>query len=255
MEATTDLMTRREAMAAARCALAEVGSVLWRATGSELGPVLREIDDLGRLVEAARVAVVGEAMSRGEMRSDLVPTSWPTDSGSLAGSEQQAAEEQACAGAGGMTRVGWVREWAPSLRAGGAGQLVRLTERRRGRDQAPLRDAVISATVGVGNATVCLREMDRLVPRLCPEAVPTVWDALLDTASRFGPREIRSVRPRLLAEYGAEGELQADQDLAARRVALSQPYDQGDGPFDYVLRWDVEGKTVLEAALGPLAAP
>ena len=50
MEAPTDLTTRRETMAAARSALADVGSVLWQATGGELGPVLREIDDLGRLV-------------------------------------------------------------------------------------------------------------------------------------------------------------------------------------------------------------
>jgi hypothetical protein len=49
-----------------------------------LDPVLREIDDLGRLVKAARVAVVGEAMSRGEMRSDLVPSASPTGQGSRA---------------------------------------------------------------------------------------------------------------------------------------------------------------------------
>ena len=255
MEATPDLTSRREAMAAVRSALAGVESVLWQATGSELGPLLREIDDLGRLVEAARVAVVGEAMSRGEMRSDLVTTSSSPDPGSPAGSDQSAAEDPTRAVAGGVAGVGWVREWAPSLGAGGAGQLVRLVERLRSHDHAQLREAVMSGTVGVGNATVCVREMDRLEPRLQPEAVSSVWSALLDLAAAFGPREIRAVRPRLLAEYGAEGELQADQDLAARRAALSQPHDQGDGTFDYVLRLDVEGKTVLEAALGPLAAP
>jgi hypothetical protein len=65
MEATPDLTSRREAMAAARSALAGVESVLWQATGSELGPLLREIDDLGRLVEAARVAVVGRRCRAG----------------------------------------------------------------------------------------------------------------------------------------------------------------------------------------------
>jgi hypothetical protein len=82
-----------------------------------------------------------------------------------------------------------------------------------------------------------------------------VWAALIDLAAWFGPREMRAVRPRLLADYGADGELQYDQDLAARRVALSQPYDHGDGTFQYGLRLDAEGMTVLEAALGPLAAP
>jgi len=38
-------------------------------------------------------------------------------------------------------------------------------------------------------------------------------------------------------------------------MVLSQPWDDGDGIFEYRLRLDVEGKAVLEAALGPLAAP
>ena len=255
MEAPTDLTTRRETMATARSALADVGSVLWQATGGELGQVLREIDDLGRLVEAARVAVVGEAMSRGK----CVPTSCRPPRHPIRAFWREVSNRRRRTGP-----APWRRVWpvsagcgsrAPSLRAGGAGQLVRLAERLRSHDHAQLCDAVMSATVGVGNATVCVREMDRLVPRLRPEAVPSVWSALLDLAAAYGPREIKAVRPRLLAEYGAEGELQADQYLAARRVALSQLYDQGDGTFDYVLRLDVEGKTVLEAALGPLAAP
>jgi len=48
--------------------LADVESVLWQATGGELGPVLREIDDLGRLVEAARA---GNAF---RPRADLLVT-------------------------------------------------------------------------------------------------------------------------------------------------------------------------------------
>ncbi|HEY8307731.1 MAG TPA: DUF222 domain-containing protein [Lapillicoccus sp.] len=85
--------------------------------------------------------------------------------------------------------------------------------------------------------------------------MPAVWDALIQLGSDFGPREIRALRPRLLAEYGSDGELQHEQDVAARRAGLSQPYDAGDGTFEYRLRLDAEGKTVLEAALGPLAAP
>jgi hypothetical protein len=63
--------------------------------------------------------------------------------------------------------------------------LVRLVESLRPHDNTQLRDAVLSATVGVGNATVCLREVDRLTPRLVPGVVPTVWRALLDLAGRF----------------------------------------------------------------------
>jgi Domain of unknown function (DUF222) len=234
MEAVPSAGQRREALAAARDALTDITSVLWQVAGTDLGPALKEIDDLGRLVEAARVAVLREALDRGEASSDRGPE------------EDEAA---------GLAGVPWVREWAPTLRAGGAGRLMRLTERLREPKVCQLREAVLAGRVGVANAVVCLAEMDRLTPRLVPGAVPTVWKALLDLAARFGPREIRAVRPRLLADYGADGELQRDQDLAARPAALSQPYDQGDGTFQYALRLDAEGMTVLEAALGPLAAP
>ena len=158
-------------------------------------------------------------------------------------------------GVSGVSGVSWVLAWAPSLRAGGASRLVGLCDRFRGSDHDQVSAAVGSARVGVVNATVCLAEMDRLRPRLCPDAVPTVWAGLLDLASQFGPREIRALRPRLLASFGRPGELQAVQDAAARRVALSQPLDVGDGIFCYRLALDTEAKTVLEAALGPLAAP
>ena len=156
--------------------------------------------------------------------------------------------------AAGLVGVAWVRTWAPTMKSGGAA-MVRLTERLRSPERSQLREAVLAGRVGVRNAAVCVQEMDRLTPRLCPEAVPSVWGALIQLGSQFGPREIRAVRPRLLAEYGADGELQHEQDVAARNAALSQPHDAGDGTFEYRLRPDAEGKTVLEAALGPLAAP
>ena len=232
---------RRAALASARAALTGIGSVLWQESGVELGPVLQEIDELGRLVEAARVAMVEEAMTRGEMRSHTGPHS-----------ESEETIDEVAAGLVGVT---WVREWAPTMKAGGAAAMVRLTERLRSHERRQLREAVLTGRVGVRNAAVCLQEMDRLTPRLCAEAVPAVWDALIQLGSQFGPREIRAVRPRLLAEYGADGELQYEQDGAARNTALSQPHDAGDGTFEYRLRLDAEGKTVLEAALGPLAAP
>lgn len=63
------------------------------------------------------------------------------------------------------------------------------------------------------------------------------------------------VRPALLARYGLGEELQGEQDAAKRFVGLSQPHDDGTGVFEYRLSLDVEGKAVLEAALGPLSAP
>jgi hypothetical protein len=261
MEAVRGAGQRRDALAAAQDALTDLRSVLWQVSGSELGPMLKEIDDLVRLGEAAQVALVREALDRGEARSYTGPTDHP-DQPEQGGANTDTADaghaadaDAAASAAAGLAGVPWVREWAPTLRAGGAGRLMRLTERLREPKAGQLREAVLSATVGVSNATGCLAEMDRLTPRLVPEAVPTVWAALIDLAAWFGPREMRALRPRLLADDGTDEELQHDQDLAARRAALSQPYDQGDGTFQYGLRLDVEGMTVLEAALGPLAAP
>ena len=58
----------------------------------------------------------------------------------------------------------------------------------------------------------------------------------------------------LLARYGREGVLQDQQDRGKAFISLSQP-DTGADTFEYRLTLDVEGKAVLEAALGPLSAP
>ena len=232
---------RRAALAAARAALTEIGSVLWEEPGVELGPLLREIDDMGRLVDAARMVVVDEAMTRGEMRSYVGP--------------HQEGGEPLDAVAAGLVGVGWVRAWSPTMKAGGAVGLVQLTERLRSYESRQLREAVLGGRVGLRNAAVCVREMDRLAP----DCARTRCRRSGMPSSSWGPTSDRwrSERsgPRLLAEYGSDGELQHEQDVAARRPGLSQPYDAGDGTFEYRLRLDAEGKTVLEAALGPLAAP
>ena len=63
------------------------------------------------------------------------------------------------------------------------------------------------------------------------------------------------LRPALLARYGRDGQLQAEQNAGKASSALSQPPDTGTASFEYRLTLDVEGKAVLEAALGPLSAP
>ena len=74
MEAVAGAGQRRDALAAAREVLTDIGSVLWQVGGVELGAGLTEIDDLIRLAEAARVAVVGEALERGEASTYTGPT-------------------------------------------------------------------------------------------------------------------------------------------------------------------------------------
>ncbi|MGN6635137.1 MAG: hypothetical protein ACTHJ6_06695, partial [Oryzihumus sp.] len=69
---------------AAEVALAGIEQVLHACQGRDLGPAMGLLDGLARRVEAAKVAVLGEALERGEVSSS-------------------------CA-----TAAGWVLEWAPS---------------------------------------------------------------------------------------------------------------------------------------------
>ena len=96
--------------------------------------------------------------------------------------------------------------------------------------------------------------MDKLRPRLTPECHGTVLEGFVALAEGQGPRQIRALRPALIAKYGHLGEFQRREDRLKHGTALSQPYDD-DGMAEYRLRLDPEGSAVLEAILGPLAAP
>ena len=205
--------------------LAGLGEAVVAVGNAELGPFFRDVDDLSRRVEAARVAILGEALSRGV----------------VAGSD--------CA-----TASAWVIQWAPSFRAGGAAQLVAVARATRAVRNAGLAAAVLGARVGVRSAAVALVEMDKLRPRLTDEAVEAVWEGFLQIATDHGPKEIRSLRDKLIAAHGHEGEFQVRQDQLKHGVSLSQPLGD-DAMFEYRLRLDPEGKEVFEAMLGPLSAP
>ena len=173
------------------------------------------------------MVVAAEAMARGE-----------TGSGALA-----------------LTPVAWVRRHAPSTVAGGAGQVVALAEAFAVSGNAVVKDAVMSGVLPVRSAAVVVAEADRLRPLLADGAEPAVLDGLIAMAVEHGPRGCRMVRPRLLATYGLDGQLQAEQDRGKRFVSLSQPRVDELGLAEYRLTLDVEGRAVLEAALGPLSAP
>ncbi|HET8766394.1 MAG TPA: DUF222 domain-containing protein, partial [Pedococcus sp.] len=105
------------------------------------------------------------------------------------------------------------------------------------------------------SAAAVVTEADKLRPRLVEGAEPAVVDGLIAMAADHGARGCRLVRPALLARYGLDGVLQREQDAGKAFVSLSQPSDSPHGVFDYQLTLDAEGRAVLEAALGPLAAP
>ena len=228
MEGALTLEQRRERIAAAREALTGLDAALWQAPGGGgLGELLGEVDALGASCESARVDVVGEAIARGETGE----------------------------GARALTVTQWVRHHAPSTRAGGAGQVVALAQAFGKSVNAPVREAVQSGALPVRSAAVVVSEAERLRPLLAEGAEPHVVAGLIAMAAQHGPRGCRMVRPALLARYGVDGRLQAEQDAARRFVALSQPMEDGTGVAEYRLVLDVEGKAVLEAALGPLSAP
>jgi hypothetical protein len=225
MAANPTIEQRRAAVATASSLLAGLGEAVVAVGNTDLGPFFQDVEDLSRQVEAARVAILGDALSRGVV-----------------------------AGLDCATAAAWVVQWAPSFQAGGASQLVTVTNATRAVRNVGLAAAVLGARIGVRNAAVALVEMDKLRPRLRDEAVESVWQGFLHIATDHGPREIRGLRDKLIAAHGHRGEFQVRQDLLKRGVSLSQPLDD-DGMAEYRLRLDPEGMQVLEAMLGPLSAP
>jgi hypothetical protein len=215
----------RAAVTAATAMLAVLPGSVVAVGNAELGPFFRDVDDLSRRVEAARVTILVEALSRGVVAESDCPSA-----------------------------TAWVIDWAPSFRAGGAAQLVTVTHATRAVRNIGLAAAVLGARVGVRNAAVALAEMNKLRPRLRDEAVEVVWAGFLAIATDHGPAEIRGLRDKIIAAHGHEGEFQRRSDQLKHGVSLSQPFDD-DGMAEYHLRLDPEGKEVLEAMLGPLSAP
>src|SRR6476469_8524970 len=122
------LQERRERWAAAREAFDGLGDELWRAGSAELEEVMAEAD----------AVVVAEAVGRGVVG----------------------------AGAEARSPVGWVRRHAPSMVAGGAGQVVAVAEAFAVSGNAPVKDAVVSGVLPVRAAAVVLSEADKLLPVL-----------------------------------------------------------------------------------------
>jgi hypothetical protein len=142
-----------------------LGGSLQRMSGPELAELVGTLDEVAATAGAARVQVVAEAVRRGEVA-------------------QGEAHD-------------WVREHCPSLRQGGAGQVATVAvevatsgsslaavDPEPGGTVAVVWDAVRSGRLSPANAVAVWRELDRLVPLLQAEAVPTVTTSLVDLAGR-----------------------------------------------------------------------
>jgi len=217
----------RAALAGAAEVLSALPQLIWAAGGAELGALLGELDRVAVLAGAGRVAVSLEAVARGEVAASQ------------------------CA-----SLAAWVGQHAPSLAGGGgAGQVARCVEEVGKPRLGAVKEAVLSGALAVPVALVVVCEFDKLRRRIVPDAEALVLQGLVRIGCEDGAREVRRLGPRLLAEHGADGEFQAEQDKAAGQLALSHPVAVQEGVWEYLLRADAEAKAVLEAAIGPLSAP
>ncbi|HEY7722117.1 MAG TPA: hypothetical protein VIB11_09795 [Pedococcus sp.] len=179
------LAEHRERIAAGRASMVALGSVLWQAPSGGgpdgLSGLLSEVDALGMACDAGRVAVVHEAMQRGE-----------TSGGPAA-----------------MTTAQWVRHHAPSTRAGGgaggAATVVAVAQAFQKHVNAPVREAVEAGRLAVGSAAAVVSEYDKLRPMLGDLMHEPALTTLIDLAVDGGPRACRKVRPLILARYGGRG--------------------------------------------------
>lgn len=243
VERVVGLAERRSVLAAARDQLASVGAVLACASGAELAELMELVDAVAAQAGAARVAVTAEAVARGVVAES------------------------------GMNAQAWVRQHAPSLQQGGAGQVAAVARLASGggplgssggpeggvRDpESPVGQVlagVASARVSPALAVAVLREAARLDPLLAEEAKPTVTTALLDLGVQWGPTAMRALRPRLVARYGWQGEFDDLHSRLAGAARLSAPVVASGDLTEYQLCMTPEQAAVLEAAIGPLSAP
>jgi hypothetical protein len=68
MAGILDIEARRAAVVAATAALSGLSTSTFAVGSTEPGPFFRQVDDLSRQVEAARVAILAEALSAAHVR-------------------------------------------------------------------------------------------------------------------------------------------------------------------------------------------
>jgi len=238
-----------EVLTAARDGLADVGDVLCSLSASDLAGLMRLADEVRSRAEAAQVRVTVEACHRGEFGP-------------------------ARRGAG--SAHAWVREHAPSLRQGGAGQLAQFAQEvaaatpvglwsRGGPEGGVYADGdapegivwegVAAGGVGSGLALTVLREVGRMKDLLAVEAGPTVARAVLEHGVQWGAGEARKVRPALVARYGAVGEFDQLQQRLRSGAFVSSPLVAEGDLTEYRMAMTPAQATRFEAAIGVLSRP
>ncbi len=212
---------------AAQEAAAALPSLVFQATGAELAQGLEVLGELSAVAEGAEAAITIDAIERGEPATSNPPVN---------------ARE-------------WVALHHRRYAQAGAGQLATVAQACRDPRHAILRDAVVSGRVSISTAAVILKEMRLLKPHLNPDAVDTIWHALMTLGQQHDHRTVRRLREELLARHGLDGEFDDTENRAKKGESLTLGKEIAPGLWEYVLRLSREGRAALEAAIGPLSAP
>lgn len=212
---------------AAREAAAALPGVTWQATGAELADGMEALGELSRATEGAEVAITIDALDRGEP---------------AAASPRQSPRE-------------WVMAHHTRYATAGASRIVDVAQACRVPGHTILKDAVTSGRVSLATAQVAIKEMRLLTPHLNPDAIDTVWAALMTLGEHCDTRTVRRLREELLARYGIDGDFEDTEDRARHGQCLTLGREIAPGLWEFVLRLTREGRATLEAAIGPLSAP
>ena len=78
MAGVVDIEAGRAAVCAATASLSGISGSVFAVADAELGPFFRQVDDLSRQLEAARVTILAEALTRGVVAGSTCPSaaSW-----------------------------------------------------------------------------------------------------------------------------------------------------------------------------------
>ena len=224
-----------DAVRECREALADVREVVTIAQSDLVTELLAELGELALVVDAAEVAVVAEAVTRGVPGDAAVP----------------------------LPAAAWVAATSRRYQAGPeAGRLVKLAEAvspatvtrsagvlSLGQDGEALGEAILDAQVPVACGATAIAEMARLVKHLRPECVSAVWEAYAALAAGGDPGEVRRLRPAMHARFGSAEELSRDEEKARTGSALNGGrVGPIDGLTDYRLTLHPEAVAILEAA-------
>lgn len=219
---------RRDVLCAARAALAAVPDVIHACGSDELADVLAELSELATRVEAARMVVVREAMSRGVV----------------------ASSDAACP-------ADWVAEASgPGTQRRDALALARVAATCALPKYRVVDDVVRDGRVPVGMADVVLREFAKLRLALDESMHDDVLAGLVTLAEQgCSPRQLAGFRDRLIGRYGADGALDRRDDRLHARRGMSAFGQDLHGMLHAVLVLDPQSHAVIASVIDTLSAP